>query len=230
MTVEQAAARLAPIVRELFSKHRSVIEEHRRRGAAELERPDFVWHILLQSFATMGNSRGQYGLIHNRANYDRLRFETLASLEDNQRRTEIEDVCRQAGVRMPRKKAQWIAEAFERIRALGGPESAKDTLLAQPGKADIIRFLRGFPGIGEKYSRNIMMDVHHELFRNSVAIDVRISRISSSMGLTFARRYPDHEAFYLMVAGLAGLSGWELDRLLYNFTSDVENALSKEMT
>jgi len=55
------------------------------------------------------------------------------------------------------------------------------------------------PGIGEKYARNIMMDVYHEDFRDSIAIDSRILAISAKWGLRF-KSFSDHEAFYLAVA------------------------------
>jgi endonuclease III len=69
-------------------------------------------------------------------------------------------------------------------------------LLTQPGREAKIRFLQTFPGIGPKYARNIMMDVYHEDFRNSIALDVRIKAISDSLGLSFSS-YADHESFYL---------------------------------
>lgn len=227
MTVDMAAQKLTTIVRDVFSKHREAIDEHRTQGALMAARPDFLWHILLQSFATMGNSRGQFGLIHNQANYQRLRYDVLAAYNDEDRRTEISEVCAIAGIRMPRKKAGWIASAFLIIRELGGPEAAKSALMAEPTKAEKEKFLMRFPGIGEKYARNIMMDIHHEQFRSSIAIDVRVGRISKALGVEFSRPYPDHEAFYLNVADRAGMTGWELDRLLYNHADEVELAVSR---
>ena len=64
-----------------------------------------------------------------------------------------------------------------------------------------------------------MMDVYHEDFRNSIAIDVRIASISAALGLAF-RNYAEHEKFYLEVAKDAGINGWELDRLLFNFKDE----------
>jgi hypothetical protein len=96
---------------------------------------------------------------------------------------------------------------------------AKERLLREVGREAKIRFLDAFPGIGEKYARNIMMDVYHEDFRESIAIDSRIKAISEALGLSFSS-YADHEAFYLTVARKAGLNGWELDRLLYNYRDD----------
>jgi endonuclease III len=120
---------------------------------------------------------------------------------------------------MPAIKARYIAGCFERIQRIGGPEAAKQRLLQQPGREGKIQFLKQFPGIGDKYARNIMMDIYHQDFRNSIAIDARIQRISTAWGLEFAS-YREHEAFYLRVAERAGLNGWELDRLMFHFTDD----------
>jgi hypothetical protein len=70
-----------------------------------------------------------------------------------------------------------------------------------------------------------MMGVNHEDFRESIALDVRIKKISEAVGLSFPS-YADHEAFYLDVAREAGLDGWELDRLLFNFRPEVEARLA----
>ena len=56
------------------------------------------------------------------------------------------------------------------------------------------------------------MDLYHEEFRDSIAVDGRISAISAVLGLRF-RSYAEEEAFYIEVAKEAGLNGWELDRL-----------------
>ena len=125
---------------------------------------------------------------------------------------------------MPYKKADYILGCFEYVTRLGGPEAAKAKLLAQPGREAKISFLQSFPGIGPKYARNIMMDVYHEDFRDSIALDVRIKAISEALGLSFAS-YADHERFYLDVAREVGLNRWELDRLLFNFRPEVESRL-----
>ena len=61
-----------------------------------------------------------------------------------------------------------------------------------------------------------MMDVYHQDFRDSIAVDSRIEAISEQWDLEFAS-YADHESFYLSVARYADLNGWELDRLVYRF-------------
>jgi endonuclease III len=127
---------------------------------------------------------------------------------------------------MPDLKARYILECFQYVETLGGPEKAKNLLLAQPGREGKIHFLRTFPGIGPKYARNIMMDVYQGDFRDSIALDTRIKSISIALGLSFSDSdYLEHEAFYLEVAHAAGLNGWELDRLLFNFLDEVKQGL-----
>jgi len=216
-------ARLVAVVRTIAIEQRAELEEL-KASQSELARPDFIWHFLLQSFATMGRASGWSGLIGNKANYTRITYDALSALNSATRTTQTRAVCRLAGIRMPDKKAEYILGCFDRVTALGGIESAKATLLAQPGRAAKIAFLETFPGIGPKYARNIMMDVYHEDFRDSIALDVRIKAITEALGLSFTT-YDEHEQFYLRVAQQAGLNGWELDRLLFNFRPTVEARL-----
>lgn len=223
MNKDAAKTRLVAVVRALASEKRAEIERH-KEDQAGLDRPDFIWHYLLQSFSTMGRASGWHGLIGNRDNYRRVTFVALARLTPKARAARVREVCRKAGIRMPDQKAKYIMGCFDHVTNLGGLKAAKAELLAQPGRNGKIEFLQTFPGIGPKYARNIMMDVYHEDFRESIALDVRIKAISEALGLSFGS-YAEHERFYLDVARKAGLNGWELDRLLFNFRSDVETRL-----
>jgi len=189
-----------------------------------IARPDFIWHYLLQSFSTMGRAAGWHGLIGNKNNYNRVTYNVLAALSPAERETQVRQVCHEAKIRMPDKKADYILGCFDYVKQLGGLEAAKTKLLTQSGREAKICFLQTFPGIGPKYARNIMMDVYHEDFRNSIALDIRIKAISESLGLSFSS-YTGHESFYLGVALDAGINGWELDRLLFNFHREVESRL-----
>ena len=157
-------------------------------------------------------------------NYNRVTYEAIAKVAPGERLRHIEAVCREAGVRMPNKKADFILCCFERIEEMGGPAAARSSLLSCCGRAAKLAFLDAFKGIGPKYARNIMMDVYHPEFRDSIAIDVRIKGISTVLGVSFSS-YEEEEAFYLAVAQEAGLSGWELDRILFNFTAEVKERL-----
>ncbi|MGA8139649.1 MAG: hypothetical protein WB948_03115 [Desulfobaccales bacterium] len=218
-----ARNRLAAVIRNLVTEKRFELERLKQEHSG-LARPDFIWHYLLQSFSTMGRASGRDGLIVNENNYQRVTYNVLAALAPEARGKQISEVCRAAKVRMPDKKADYLLRCFDYVRQLGGLDAAKTKLLAQKGREGKIRFLQTFPGIGPKYARNIMMDVYHEEFRDSIALDVRIKAISEALGISFSS-YAEHESFYLSVARDAGINGWELDRLLFNFRDEVESRL-----
>jgi hypothetical protein len=216
---------LATVVKPLAEKHRKTLEK-RKKEEKQLKRPDFLWHYMLQSFATYGNVRGWDGLIGNTENYEKVTYEALSKLSAARRLSRLEETLLKAKVRMPNKKAGWLAENFNRIKEMGGPEAAKEALLSKPDRNEKIKFLKAFSGIGDKYARNIMMDVYHPDFRDSIAIDARIEGITEMLGLEF-KKYDEHERFYVEAAHEAGLTGWELDRLMFNFTEEVVEKLKE---
>lgn len=181
-----------------------------------LERPDFIWHYLLQSFSTMGNSRGHEGLILNKSNYNEVTFEAVSKLNENERLERFKNVLFRAKVRMPIEKANWLSSNYKKIILMGGLEETKKRALSKKGTLEKIEFLKQFNGIGDKYGRNIWMDVYHPDFHNTIAVDERIKQITKSLGYEFFN-YQDEENFYLDIAKEANLNGWELDRLLYNY-------------
>jgi len=215
MDIGIAHHKIASIARGLAQEKQSTLNKLKAEYN-NLSRPDFLWHYLLQSFSTMGRASGWDGLIGNKYNYNKLRYEALDKRPPSERVRVVAQTCRDAKIRMPSVKADYILKCFEQVKSLGGPEAAKKMLFAQEGREGKIRFLKRFSGIGDKYARNIMMDVYHEDFRDSIALDIRIKSISEAFGLAF-NSYTQHEEFYLSVAKEAGINGWELDRLIFNF-------------
>lgn len=186
---------------------------------SDFEREDFIWHYLLESFSTMGRSRGREGLIVNKENYNQLKFEFLELLKDSEILGHIKSICWKAKIRMPDKKAEFILGCFKQYKQLGGHQKAKAMLVAKSGGEEKIKFLKSFTGIGEKYARNIMMDVYHPEFRNFIAIDIRINNILKSWNYDNPS-YQEKEEFLLGIAKQANINGWELDRLMYNFEAE----------
>lgn len=224
MPFESAQARIAAIVKDLAIQNKTELD---RLKAEEqhLSRPDFLWHYLLRSFSTMGKSSGFQGLIETPENYNRVAFERLAMLPPAEREHELKETCRAAKIRMPDRKAIFLMACFDRIQQLGGLEAANAALFSAPGRDGKLRFLESFPGIGPKYARNILMDVYHPEFRDSIALDVRIYAISEKLGVKFSS-YAEHERWYLDAGKLVGLNGWEMDRILYEHRDTIEPILS----
>lgn len=220
--VKNAQDRLLMSICDIYKAKKCEIEKM-KVCEEELHRPDFLWFYLLQSFGTMGRAGGAIELL---ARYQRISYEALAQLTEAKRQQRVQQICTDAHVRFPNRKAIYILNCFDRIHEMDGPETAKKLLLKQKGKDGKIEFLQSFPGIGPKYARNLMMDVYHIEFRNCIAIDSRIISISNCLGLAFtAAQYTAHEEFYLEVAKRAKLNGWELDRLLFNFNNEVKQNL-----
>ena len=174
----------------------------------------------------MGRAAGWHGLIGNKDNYSRITYDALEKLSSAKREALVHETCRAAKIRMPDRKADFILGCFTHIQNLGGLLKAKELLFAQAGREGKIKFLMEFPGIGPKYARNIMMDVYHEDFRDSIAIDTRIKAISKALGVSFDS-YSEHEQFYINAAKMAGLNGWELDRMLFSYREEFENEIAK---
>jgi hypothetical protein len=106
----------------------------------QIGREDFLWHYLLVSFSTMGNSRGYLGLIKNINNYKKVTFDVLSRMNESQRLKQIEQTLRDAKVRMPAQKAHWLGNNFDRIVKMGGLLTAKKALFAQSGRQNKIKF------------------------------------------------------------------------------------------
>ncbi len=217
--------RLTKAAREIAALRRADIDRL-KLAAKAWDDPHFIWNALLVSFATMGNSRGAK-LVEDESIRVKVDFEVLRRLSSPQRRIAIYNALIEATVRMPRIKTTWLMDNHERIVADGGPVRVKALLEACPGREAKIGFLKLFRGIGDKYSRNILMDVYHPEFRHSIAYDERLKKVSEALGVSFGSSYRAAEEFFLGVAKDTGLSGWELDRLLYGYTKEVLAALGK---
>jgi hypothetical protein len=215
---------VAYVAKVLAAEHSADLSKLKAE-AGQLQRPDFIWRAPLQSFGTMGRAMGWIGL-SKPENYNRVTFEALAALPASDRLKVAELACRNGKVRMPGVKARYITRCFEYVQILGGPKAAKKRLLRYAGRTAKIEFLKTFPGIGDKYARNILMDVYHSDFRDSIAIDARIKSLSRLLGLDF-RNYAEHEQFYLDVASKANLNGWELDRLIFSYLGEFRARLNK---
>jgi hypothetical protein len=194
-------------------------------GREVAERTDFLWDEIVGAYATWGGSSGWDRLATDPENRSKLAYQALAALSPADRHRQIHEVLGQVGVRWPNKKTDYLNECFQQIESLGGPEEATELLLAQKGTQAKIRFLMTLRGIGPKYARDIMMAPYHEDFRNTIAVDTRIKRISQCLGLNFSD-YDEEERFYQSVAEKAGINGWELDRLMYNYRDEFLESLA----
>ena len=77
--------RLVAVIRSPTPKMQEVLTQRKKEGIEGRERRDFVWHYLVQSLSTMGNSRGWQGLILDVENYQQATYERLLQFGPRQR-------------------------------------------------------------------------------------------------------------------------------------------------
>jgi hypothetical protein len=196
---------------------RQRLRELKAEGETFRARPDLLWYLLLQSAATQGNSRGWAGLCGDPATLRSVAYDVLVPLTPAAREERLLAALRKAKVRMQTVKAPQLAANVARIDEMGGAEQATRRMLSLPTRDEKFRFMRSFAGIGEKYGRNVWMDIYDPAFRDTVAVDERLKKVARALGFT-GTGYRQAEAFYCAIARDAVLEPWELDRLLYNFT------------
>jgi uncharacterized protein YaaR (DUF327 family) len=227
MTMVEAKQELAEAVENLFNEEAvaELLDSKKADARSRRERDDYLWHRLVASFATLGNSAGAV-LIKEEENYNRVRYEKVREMEAERREEHFEQVFRDCNVRYPERKADYLTRNVDKIEDMGGLEQTQKKFEEKDGFNNKIEFLKQFLNIGEKYSRNILMDLYHPDARDQIAIDSRIQNISEKLGVEFDNKYPDEADFYRDVADMLEIEPWELDRTLYNFNEEVESRLS----
>jgi hypothetical protein len=173
--------------------------------------------MLLQSMSGMGNNRGYARLILNKANYRKVAWATVKALPRSERLSHMHSALSDATVRMPEQKARWLIDNFDTIERMGGIAAALKQKRNLKGRAEKLTFFRQFLGIGDKYGPNIWMDLCDPDFHNAIAIDVRLKKIYELLGIP-TDDYERAEQAMLEIAREAGLTGWDLDRLLFHFS------------
>jgi hypothetical protein len=216
----QAKRRLVRAIRRVYLAH-PIPKPTKVNG--RWERDDFIWDALLLSFSSWGGSRGD-----ELRNDPQVTFDALSACRNaSQREKRMSDALVAAGVRWATKKTPLLLENFQTIVDDGGPGAVKRQLNLEMGCSAKIKFLRKFRGVGPKYARNMMMDVYHPDFWESIAVDTRVQHVLDALGLPF-RDYDEKEKFLLEAAHEAGLNGWQLDRLIYNSNEAVLAALKED--
>ena len=199
--------------------HDERLQKTKIKGQSISEKSDWLWHQLLSAMSTMGNSRGYEGLIENEIVYKNVCYNHLMQINKIENiESNLFTALSIAKVRRPNIKVRWLIHNWEIILDCGGLETIQQFILNSKGREIKIRLLKIFEGIGEKYSRNIFMEMCHPDFINSIAIDERILEISTTLEINRSKlKYTEHEDLFIAIANDSQLTPWELDRLLYFF-------------
>ncbi len=112
------------------------------------------------------------------------------------------------------------------FRKAGGPTTIRNQYRKLQTAEERIEFLKKIPGIGQKYARNIAMEVCDELACNHFALDHRLKTLISP----FLRRnfsYREGEEFLRSVAARLHVDARTLDRTLYRNYDELKERLSR---
>ena len=200
---------LGPMVINL----RSELQSLRKKSIESRKTPDLLWRKLCSVVATSGSSVNARGFM-NRYETD-LRFELLPSRAEARTKTILKVIKEERVPRMQEQKAKDLSSNYEKIKLLGGPAKATRVMLSLTGKEEKQRWIRDFDGVGVKYSSDIWMDICDKDFVNAIALDARVKSFARAIGMD--PKSPRLETNLLQFAESCNLTGWELDRLIYNF-------------
>lgn len=230
---EDKVQRLGDAIVYLWPKVQPRLEQMKHGGEKLFARDDFVWQMLLNSMSTWGNSR-YAELMEDEALYSTVVYKAMARISDDDERYEVLlSAFTEAGLRYNTDKAQYMTNNYKLIQEKGGVLEAKQEYLTQPDKKEKMRFWKAFHGIGDKYARNIPMDLYDEHFRDEVALDARLIGIACKLGFTDseARSYDVMTPFFREVAVACNMKIemkielWDIDRVLYNYAPCVHLTL-----
>ncbi|WP_341678727.1 hypothetical protein [Niveibacterium sp. SC-1] len=216
MPLQRRRAALVAALCNLPPYMRNRLVQLKDEGNNLRQRPDLLWFLLIRSSATHGQSSGWERLAANPQALAALSHVALSALQPADLQPHILAALRSVGIRMQTLKAPRLAANFGRVMQLGGVVAATARMLALPAHREKYLFITQFDGIGQKYGRNIWMDLYDPSFRNTIAVDARVLEIAAAVGLQ-STTYRNVESFFCSIAQDSGLEPWEVDRLLYNY-------------
>lgn len=219
------------IIRTLNSDPESaqMVKEKMKEGREWAKHQEFVWEGILRSMSTMGDAGGFERLILNYTNYKKVMWSAVKETPSKQLKEHFYTVLKDARVRdQSGKKSQWLTVNRDKIvREYGDAKKCSIVAATLVGKDAKMAFVESFEGIGNKYKRNFWMDLVDPDFKDCIAIDSRIEEISETIGLPkeLGENCETHENFYLGVARELNMTGWRLDRLMFNFKNKIVQRL-----
>jgi hypothetical protein len=123
------------------------------------------------------------------------------------------------------KVEDYIEASYQSIKSAGGPTAVHYKYSKLTDADACIAFFKEFQGIGEKYARNMPMDIHDHRVRNHFALDHRLKTIL--INITGRQlTYQDGEEVLRFIASTLNVDGWTFDRVLYRRYAQIMNDLS----
>jgi hypothetical protein len=196
---------------------REELRRIRQKSIASRKHADLVWRQLCSVVATSGSSVNAEAFMERYE--DDLRFDRLPTTATARTKVILRVLEKTKVPRMREQKAKNLSDNYSIVKSLGGPEQATEIMLKLKGKKEKQTWVRQFKGVGQKYSNDIWMDIGDPDFNDSVALDSRVKAFAKALGLN--DKSSKLESELLDFAKSCNLTGWELDRLIYNFGNQI---------
>lgn len=218
------AAQLREIVSH-YTSERVVSWKHRDK--------DWLWLRVLSQIVVAGNAAPGETLLNSPAVKERLAFARLRRLRPRQRRHLLHCVLQAIGTRYvgkktPNRKVDAAVHNFSALDKAGGPRQFFKQVAALPTEKERIQFLNNRKTLqyyGKKGARDTLIELG--LAKRCLALDARILGLLKKVGVevkrgSLGRNYEKIEDELIeKVAEPSGLSGGQLDRILFRNYGDV---------
>ena len=218
------AARLRTIVRRYKPQ---MTTSWRRRT------PDELWLRILSQIVVAGNAAPGDTLRASQAVKEKLAFHRLRKLPPKRRRKVIHAVLRAIGTRyvgssVKNRKIDAALHNFKALADAGGPKKFFKRVAALPTEIERIHFLNDGKTLqyyGKKGARDTLIDL--QLAKKCLALDGRILGLLNKVGVevkrgSLDRNYEEIEKELIKkIAKPSGLSGGQLDRILFQNAGDI---------
>lgn len=218
------------ILRDILNGDRDRLIAQFEAGTGLRERAGWAWDVFVQSYATNGGVRVWNGFLAEGGaelvRWDALFGDNPADVEAAAARLEALS-HRFLTPRWADRTRPALLITFRRFHAVGGPERMARTWNGHNQPDSLLRWLKTFPMIGDKYARNMCMDVSLPLMLDHIALDHRIHALCDLVeGAPRRIPYRRREGWLRGIAGALGINGWYIDRLLFGRYEEIKAAIT----
>jgi hypothetical protein len=217
---EKEARSLTKIVRAYLGTSQEYLESERIEAKRRIKDEDWPWNGFIISFSTLGGSKNWEQKIRPRS--AEFTWSAIENLSNTERAKLFFSL---PNPRFRKRVAEFLAQCWHEFENAGGPSQIKRKYFKLETAHDRIQYLKSFPGIGEKYARNIAMDVCDPLVSEHFALDHRLKSLVKS-AVKRNLEYSEAESFLKIVADRLCVDCWTLDRVLYRNYEPISRELA----
>ena len=213
------------VIQQYWDHHRIELKKKYKQAQQVKKNPYWFWDQFLESMCTLGgvknwgDKKEQY--LH------KLDWIYLSGLPSSKRKKIFQDL---PNPRWRKRVSLYLESTFEQTQAMGGPIYIARIYDRLKTPKDKINFLKGFKGIGDKYARNIPMDIADSTFVSHIALDHRINELAKLISDYPSRaQYEKREQYFInLIKPLQIPNAWYLDRLLFSYYQDIKRTLANK--